>query len=54
MNRLCLFAGMMLGSYLGWFAGSALGMELFGCFLLSGLGSLAGVYAGWKFAQRYR
>ena len=54
MNRLCIFVGTLVLGYAGWFAGDALGFEFLGCFLLSGLGSMAGVWVGWKLAQRFR
>jgi uncharacterized membrane protein YfcA len=53
MNKLCIFVGTTVGSYAFWYAGELLGLEILGCFLLSGLGSIAGVFAGWKFAQRF-
>ena len=52
MTKLCIFAGMFVGSYVFWFLGEKLGWEFLGCFLLSGVGSLAGVYAGWKLARK--
>ena len=52
MNRLCTFAGAILGSYLGWFVGLRIGIGT--AIVLSGLASLAGVVAGWKLAQRFR
>ncbi len=52
MLKLCIFIGMTVGSYGGWLLGDALGWEFFTCFLLSGAGSLAGVWAGWKLGQR--
>ncbi len=54
MNRLLIFVGTLVFGYLFWFLGEALGFEFFGCFLLSGVGSFIGVYAGWKAAQRFR
>lgn len=54
MNRICVFAGTMIFGWLGWFSGEAIGLEFLGCFLLSGVGSVLGVYVGWKIAQRYR
>lgn len=54
MNKLCIFAGTTIFGYLGWGLGTALGFEFFGSFLLSGLGSLVGVWAGWKVAQRFK
>lgn len=52
MNKLCIFVGTMIVGYAGWFLGGALGFGFFGCFLLSGAGSIAGVYLGWKLARR--
>jgi hypothetical protein len=54
VNKLCIFAGTTLFGILGGVLADALGMELFslGSFLLSGLGSIVGVYVGWKVAQR--
>jgi hypothetical protein len=31
-----------------------LGFDFLWCFVLSGVGSLVGVYAGWKVAQHYK
>ena len=33
--------------------GDALGFSFMGWFLLSGVGSLVGVWAGWKLARRF-
>lgn len=52
MNKLCIFAGTTVGGYAAWAAGDALGFGLLGSFLLSGAGSLLGVWLGWKLAQR--
>ena len=41
-----------MGGYAGWFLGQQFGYGV--AFALSGLGSLLGVYAGWKLAQRLR
>ena len=54
MDKLCIFVGTTIGGYLFWYVGDLLGMEFVGCFLLSGLGSMVGVFAGWKFAQRFK
>lgn len=53
MTKLCIFAGTTIGSYAFWYAGELLGLEFVGCFILSGVGSIVGVVAGWKFAQRF-
>ncbi len=52
MNRLCILGGTMVLGYAGWYAGELLGFEFFGCFLISGAGSIVGVWLGWKLAQR--
>jgi hypothetical protein len=52
VNKLCIFTGTMLFGYLGWFLGARLGLGFFGCFVLSGLASIVGVWAGWKIAQK--
>ena len=49
MNKILIFVGMMVGSSVGWWAGAHVGMMT--AFLASGAGSIAGVYAGWRFAQ---
>lgn len=54
MDKLCIFTGMMIGSYAFWYIGERCGFEFMGCFILSGIGSMAGVYAGWKTAQHYK
>lgn len=53
MNKLCIFVGTFVVGTLFWYLGEWLGLEFFGCFLLSGLGSIIGVWAGWKVAQRF-
>jgi len=50
MHRLLILLGMFFGSYLGWFLGGSWGW--WGSFILSGLGSISGVFAGWKLGQR--
>jgi uncharacterized membrane protein YfcA len=52
MTKLCIFGGMIVASYAFWFLGEKLGLEIFGCFVLSGAGSLIGTYAGWKLARK--
>lgn len=55
MNKLCIFVGVTLFGILGGMLANALGMDPFslGGFLLSGAGSVFGVWAGWKVAQRF-
>ena len=54
MTKLCIFVGTTIGGIAGSLLGGALGMDTFslGGFFLSGVGSMAGVYAGWKLAQK--
>lgn len=54
VNKLCIFAGMTIVGYAFWYLGVLLGFEFFGCFLLSGVGSVLGVWLGWKIAQHFR
>ena len=54
MDKLCIFAGTTVGSYAFWYLGDLLGFSFVGCFVLSGVGSVLGVYAGWKVAQHYK
>ncbi len=52
LSKLCIFVGTTLGGYAFYAAGDALGLGFGWSFALSGLGSLVGVYAGWKLARR--
>ena len=52
MNKLCTYGGAILGSYAGWLLGMRFGLGT--AIVLSSVASLAGVYAGWKLAQRLR
>ena len=54
MNKLCIFAGTTIGGYAFWFLGDAAGLGFGWSFVLSGIGSIVGVYAGWKLAQRLK
>jgi hypothetical protein len=49
--KLCIFVGMNVGGYVGWVLGEHIGLMT--AFLVSGLGSVLGVYAGWKVAREY-
>ncbi len=53
VNKLCIFAGTTIFSYVFWYLGDLLGFPFFGSFLLSGVGSIVGVWLGWKVAQRF-
>jgi len=55
VTKLCIFVGMTVFGIVGSLIAGAFGMDTFsvGSFLLSGLGSMIGVYAGWKIAQKF-
>lgn len=53
MNKLCIFVGTTVGGYAFWIVGDLLGGSFFVSFMLSGVGSIVGVWAGWKVAQRF-
>jgi uncharacterized membrane protein YfcA len=53
MTKLCIFVGTTAGSYAFWALGdSVFGLSFLWSFVLSGIGSILGVYAGWKLAQK--
>ena len=56
VNKLCIFAGTAIFGTLGGMLATVFGMEVFslGSFLLSGVGSVLGVYLGWKVAEHYK
>jgi hypothetical protein len=48
--KLCIFVGMNVGGWVGWSLAENLG--LMSAFLVSGIGSIIGVYLGWLIARR--
>ena len=54
MTKLCIFVGITVGGIAGSMIGSAFGYGMLDLtsFFLSGAGSVVGVYAGWKVAQK--
>lgn len=52
MMKLCILVGTTVGSYAFYAVGDALGFSFLWSFVLSGVGSVAGVWAGWKLARR--
>ena len=56
MVKLCIFAGTTIFGIGGGLLATAFGMDAFslGSFLLSGIGSVVGVWAGWKVAQHFK
>jgi hypothetical protein len=51
MNRLCIFIGMMVFGWIGWWIGARFGFMT--AFWLSSLGSIVGVYVGWRINRDY-
>jgi hypothetical protein len=51
MNKLCIFAGMTILGWVGWWMGEKIGLMT--GFILSGIGSLVGVYVGWRINRDY-
>ena len=51
MNKLCIFIGMTVFGWLGWWLGEWVGLVT--AFFLSGLGSMVGVYIGWRVNRDY-
>ena len=48
-----MFLGMTIGGYGGWWAGDYIGFGLMGAFLVSSLGSMAGIYVVWRIMTDY-
>ena len=51
VQKLCIFIGMTAGSWVGWLLGDRFGMMT--AFLISSLGSMVGVYLGWRIHRDY-
>jgi hypothetical protein len=49
--KLCIFIGVNAGGMVGWWLGGYVGIMT--AFLVSGVGSVLGVYAGWRVAREY-
>ena len=54
VTKLCIFVGTTVGGIAGSMIATAFDMDMLslGSFVLSGIGSIVGVYAGWKLAQK--
>lgn len=52
MRKLSIFVGTTIGGYVGWAIPDYFGGSFFLCFLISGIGSVLGVWAGWKLALK--
>lgn len=51
MNKLFTFGGATLFGYVFWFIGQPLGFGW--AFIISSIGSIIGVWAGWKLARKF-
>jgi hypothetical protein len=47
--KTCIWVGMTIGSSIGWWLGDYVGIMT--ALLVSGIGGIAGVYGGWRFAR---
>lgn len=48
-----MFIGMIVGGYVGWWAGDYFDFGLMTTFLSSSLGSIAGIYVAWRIMRDY-
>ncbi len=54
MVKLCIFVGTTVVGTLFGVAADALGCSFLWSFIISGVGSVVGVWAGWKVAQHLK
>jgi len=52
LRKLCIFTGTTIGGYVGWALPDFFGWGFFWSFAISGVGSIVGVWAGWKLAMK--
>jgi hypothetical protein len=52
MVKLCIFVGTTIGGYAFWAIGDVFDLGMGWSFVLSGIGSIVGVWAGWKLARK--
>jgi hypothetical protein len=52
LRKLCIFTGTTLGGYAGWALPDLFGWGFVWSFAISGVGSIVGVWAGWKLAMK--
>ena len=53
MTKLFIWIGVFVDGWLGWFLGDLMGFEFLGSFMTSSLGSIIGVFIGWRIADHY-
>lgn len=51
MRKLCILVGATVLGWVGWWLGAFVGLMT--AFILSGIGSMLGVYAGWRIHRDY-
>jgi hypothetical protein len=51
MKKLCIFLGMIVFGWIGWWIGAKIGLTT--AYVLSTLASMAGVYIGWRIYRDY-
>jgi len=51
MSKLCLFLGMTVFGWLGWWVGEKISFMT--AFVLSSFASMAGLYVGWRLHRDY-
>ena len=51
MKKLCILVGMTVFGWTGWWLGSKIGFAT--GYVLSGIGSMLGVYVGWRINRDY-
>ncbi len=51
MKKLCIFIGMSVVGWVGWWLGAKIGLTA--AFVLSSMGSMVGVYLGWRLYRGY-
>lgn len=51
MHKLCIFIGVTVFGWVGWWMGDKIGFTT--GFVLSVIGSIAGVYIGWRINRDY-
>jgi hypothetical protein len=51
MSRLCIFMGMFIFGWIGWWLASGFGIMT--AFIVSSIASMIGVYVGWRIYNDY-
>ena len=52
MRKLCIGVGTLVGGYVFWVIPDYFGASFFVSFMISGIGSVVGVWAGWALARK--